>query len=123
MKKYLIIFFILLCNFAYTQNIMICGNEESNGINRHYGNIAYGGIFTPKGDMRILVVFVKFKPPYDTFLVANWPINQNFPNWAIDETHPSFDTSFNHFSNNIFLTQTGFLYQIYITRCQMGVSG
>ncbi len=108
MKKYLIIFFILLCNFAYTQNIMICGNEESNGINRHYGNIAYGGIFTPKGDMRILVVFVKFKPPYDTFLVANWPINQNFPNWAIDETHPSFDTSFNHFSNNIFFDTNRF---------------
>lgn len=43
-----------------------------------YGNIGNGGVFTPKGDIRILIVFVTLDDPYDTCNLDGWPLNSRF---------------------------------------------
>lgn len=94
-------FLMLLCNVVVAQDFR-CGGMSNSERSRYYGNIEYGGVFTPKGDMRILVVFVRFNAPFDTCKVSEWPVGQDFPDWAMDESNPSFDTSYSQFPSNIY---------------------
>ena len=77
-----------------------CGTETSNI--RTLGNVANGLSFTPKGDLRILIVFVSYGLPYDTLPVDGWPKDSIFPDWAKDPMRKPFYTSYSEFSNNIF---------------------
>jgi hypothetical protein len=42
-------------------------------------HIENGEIFTPKGDIRALIVFVSYGAPYDSQDVPGWPENSAFP--------------------------------------------
>lgn len=57
---------ILLCISNIVWGQYICGHEPSSPI-RLTGNenIANGGVFTPKGNLRILVVFISYGNEFD----------------------------------------------------------
>lgn len=64
-------------------------------------NIYNGGVFTPKGDLRVLVVFVRYGGVYDTMHVDGWD-NGDFPDWANSMTEKAFYETLSEFSNNIY---------------------
>lgn len=87
------------------------------GIDTSLGHIWNGGVFTPKGDLRILIVFVTFDDPYDTCSLDGWPLSSRFPNWALNSNQKPFYNSFSEFSPNIFentnrLSLSNFYYQM-----------
>ncbi len=60
-----------------TKTKLYAASPNSN--NKHS---EYGGVFTPKGELKILIVFVKFKNhngPDD--IEGYWPKKQAYPNW------------------------------------------
>ena len=106
MRRGILFCLLLMCNVIVAQDFVcggVYGSDKSIiGSEAFPGNIEYGGVFTPKGDIRILVVFVRFNAPYDTYDVPGWPVDQDFPNWAVDNNNPSFYTSYSQFSSNIY---------------------
>ena len=57
----------MLVTTATVQAQHKCANPDTNCNYRHTGHIANGGVFTPKGDLRVLLVFVSYGEPYDSF--------------------------------------------------------
>jgi hypothetical protein len=46
-------------------------------------SIPNGKVFTPKGDIRALIICAGFGEPYDSWTCPNWPAGTNtLPNWA-----------------------------------------
>ncbi|MBQ6046075.1 MAG: hypothetical protein IJL38_00435 [Bacteroidales bacterium] len=84
---------------------------------RETGYVPYGGVFTPKGDLRILVVFVSYGTPYDSQNVDDWPASSTLPNWATSTTNKVFYSSYSEFPNNVYsdtnrLSISNFYYQM-----------
>lgn len=116
MKKcfLLLILAIVLCQNGFSQ-FFVCGDYsndscdgctdpflKSNDTTTQY--FPYGGVFTPKGDIRALIVFASFGGIFDTMSLGNnWPANSDFPNWAINPNYKAFynDTTEFH-TNNIY---------------------
>lgn len=75
---------------------------KSNDTNPNY--FPYGGVFTPKGDIRVLIVFASFGGIFDTMSLGNnWPANSDFPNWAINPNYKAFYNDTTEFwTNNIY---------------------
>lgn len=114
MKK---MFFLALCLVVLSQRgfsqFFVCGNLHDNdscfgctdNLLKSNDSVArffpYGGVFTPKGDIRVLIVFAGFGGIFDTMDVGDWPANSNFPNWAINPNGKAFynDTSEFHSAN------------------------
>lgn len=67
---------------------------------RATGYIPYGGVFTPKGDLRVLIIFVKYGGIYDTLNLPGW--NGVFPDWATSPTEKSFYNNYTEFQQNIY---------------------
>lgn len=93
-----------------------CGYSEQDRTVLPNGNVTYGGVFTPKGDLRVLLVFVSYGEPYDNNSVANWPSNQEFPDWYYATRQP-FYTAFSQFSQNVYadtnrMSVSNFFYQM-----------
>lgn len=94
MNKYFLLFFIITIGDICTT----FGQEKY---------IANGFDFTPKGDLRALVVFIGYGEPYDSQDIDGWPANSQFPDWATNNTK-AFYTSFSDFSNNIYSDRNRF---------------
>ena len=65
-------------------------------------HIENGEIFTPKGDIRALIVFVSYGAPYDSQDVPGWPENSAFPEWATNSDSKVFYNSFSEFPTDFF---------------------
>lgn len=109
----LTLFLVALCQRGFSQSF-VCGDYsndscygcddpflKSNDTNPNY--FPYGGVFTPKGDIRALIVFASFGGIFDTMSLGDWPANSNFPNWAINSNAKAFYTDTTEFwANNIY---------------------
>ena len=89
MKKF--VFFSLLIGLAHSLlGQMVCGYVNSDSTELRAPQYIYnGGDFTPKGDLRVLIVFVKFGGIYDTMYVEGWN-NGDFPDWAMSSNEAAF---------------------------------
>lgn len=105
MKK-VIVLSIILCIAYTTFGQFVCGHEPPTP-SRLSGNeyIANGGIFTPKGDIRVLFIFVKYGGIYDTMSVNGWN-NGQFPDWATSSTTKTFYNDYSEFPNMFFSDST-----------------
>jgi hypothetical protein len=65
--------------------------------------IPYGGYFTPKGDLRVLIIFASFGYPYDSQEVPGWQSTSEFPEWATasDKVFYSTEADFTNSSNDM----------------------
>ncbi|MBR4199142.1 MAG: hypothetical protein IKQ94_10255 [Bacteroidales bacterium] len=115
MKKcFILLLMAMLCQNGFSQ-FFVCGDYsndscdgctdpflKSNDTTTQY--FPYGGVFTPKGDIRALIVFASFGGIFDTMSLGNnWPANSNFPNWAINPDAKAFYTDTTEFwANNIY---------------------
>lgn len=110
----LTLFLVALCQRGFSQSF-VCGDYsndscygcddpflKSNDTNPNY--FPYGGVFTPKGDIRALIVFASFGGIFDTMSLGNnWPANSDFPNWAINPNYKAFYNDTTEFwANNIY---------------------
>ena len=110
----LTLFLVALCQRGFSQSF-VCGDYsndscdgctdpflKSNDTTTQY--FPYGGVFTPKGDIRALIVFASFGGIFDTMSLGNnWPANSDFPNWAINPNAKAFYTDTTEFwANNIY---------------------
>lgn len=66
------------------------------------GYIGNGGVFTPKGDLRIPIAFVSYGEPFDSEYIESWPTTSQWPSWARSRTRNPFYTEYSQFSANIF---------------------
>lgn len=102
MKK---IMFILVCISCSLQSVcqFVCGIEQNECLEdiRTPQYIANGGVFTPKGDIRILIIFIKYGGVYDTMRVEGWDANADRPQWALSETTVFHDDYLN-FNTNVY---------------------
>lgn len=48
--------------------------------------IPYGGVFTPTGNLNVLIVYINFGQPWDNLDLPDWPANQMKPNHALDKS-------------------------------------
>lgn len=105
MKKAIII--TLLFGFAQictAQTNFECVVQEVSNLssNKGTGHIEYGKVFTPKGDLRVLVVFVSYGETYDTVDMDGWPRDADLPNWVTNNDEKAFYTSLSEFSSDIY---------------------
>lgn len=102
MKK---IMFILVCISCSLQSVcqFVCGIEQNECLEdiRTPQYIANGGVFTPKGDIRVLIIFIKYGGIYDTMRVEGWDANADRPQWALSETTVFHDDYLN-FNTNVY---------------------
>lgn len=75
-----------------------CGYESPSPL-RLFGDehIANGGVFTPKGNLRILVVFISYGEPYDSQYVEGWPVDSELPLWATSSNQKVFYNDYSEF--------------------------
>lgn len=88
MKKFFVVFIVTIIAQCVSGQI-ICGyfpDTSSHGI-RAPQNVTYGDVFTPKGQIRVLIVFVSYGMPYDMQYLDGW-IEQGRPSRQL----PSRDT-------------------------------
>ncbi len=80
----------------------VCGYEPPTPL-RLFGDeyIANGGVFTPKGNLRALVVFISYGEPYDSQPVDDWPVNDALPLWATSQNKVFYD-DYSDFPTNTF---------------------
>ncbi len=105
MKKIVIISILLgLALSSWGQIVCGCVPEAPTGSSGPKAdcNIANGGVFTPKGDIRILVVFISYGEPWDSEEVEGWPVDSPFPDWATNPNERPFYTSFDEFSSDVY---------------------
>lgn len=103
MKKFFVVFIVTIIAQCVSGQI-ICGyfpDTSSHGI-RAPQNVTYGDVFTPKGQIRVLIVFVSYGMPYDLQYLDGWPTNSDFPLWATNALKKSFYTDYSEFSNNVY---------------------
>lgn len=101
MKK-VVILSIILCIAHTTFGQFVCGYEPPTPL-RLFGDeyIANGGVFTPKGNLRALVVFISYGEPYDSQPVDDWPVNDALPLWATSQNKVFYD-DYSDFPTNTF---------------------
>lgn len=97
MKKIIVLTIILslshivlgqfFCGFKQSTPIRITKNE----------NIINGGVFTPKGNLRILVVFISYGNEFDYQNVNDWPVNSELPLWATSSNQRVFHDDYSEF--------------------------
>jgi hypothetical protein len=74
-----------------------------------------GGCFTPKGDLRALIIFASFGGPYDQQNIEGWPISSAFPDWATSAIKPFYSTEAeftNSSSDNNYHSASKFYYDM-----------
>lgn len=76
----------------------VCGYEPSTPL-RLFGDeyIANGGVFTPKGELRALVVFISYGEPYDSQYLKDWPVDSELPLWATSSNQKAFYNDYSEF--------------------------
>lgn len=102
MRRFLILLFFVGITL-HSKCQIVCGGTINN-IDKDIRTpqyIANGGVFTPKGDIRVLVIFVTYGGVYDTMHVDGWSANADRPQWALSNT-PSFYCSYTDFNTNIY---------------------
>lgn len=103
MKKIIIPFIVIIGLVHSVSGQIVCGYNPSNPTRyTGSGHITNGGVFTPKGDLHVLIVFISYGEPYDSQEVDEWPVDSPFPNWATSTEEKAFYTSYSEFSNNIY---------------------
>ena len=106
MRKTIIsLLFLMFAYLAHGQ--IVCGytpDETATETSFKGGSqyIANGGVFTPKGNLRVLVVFISYGEPYDSQDVPDWPVGQEFPNWATDNAPKAFYSDLSEFVPDIY---------------------
>lgn len=114
-----IIVLLLLLGFAYMAcGQLVCGYEPEMQ-NRLTGSeyIANGGVFTPKGELRVLIVFISYGEPYDSQYLEGWPEDSDLPTWAHPDSPAVFHSDFSVFPTDIYsdtnrLSVSNFYYQM-----------
>ena len=99
-----IIVFLLLLIIAYMAcGQLVCGYEPEMQ-NRLTGSeyIANGGVFTPKGELRVLIVFISYGEPYDSQYLEGWPVDSDLPTWAHPDSPAVFYSDFSQFPTDIY---------------------
>lgn len=103
MKKIIIPLIVIIGLVHSVSGQIVCGYNPSNPTRyTGSGHITNGGVFTPKGDLHVLIVFISYGEPYDSQEVDEWPVDSPFPNWATSTEEKAFYTSYSEFSNNIY---------------------
>lgn len=87
-KIFLFLLILAISNSIYGQ--FVCKNEHDITRFPGYGNISNGGVFTPKGDLRVLIIFISYGDDYDYQEVNGWPQDSAFPNWATNIDNKAF---------------------------------
>lgn len=91
MKIFLNLFLICVSNIlfaqinppGYIEDYHFPPAKQSTSLNAKYA--PYGGLLTPKGNARVLIICAGFGEPWDSYGIDNWPIGSNtLPNWAAD---------------------------------------
>lgn len=101
MKKILFLLSFIEISLCSSSQI-ICGDilkETENARTPLY--IANGGVFTPKGNIRVLFVFIKYGGIYDTLFVDGWEANADRPQWAMSAS-PAFYSDYSEFNTNVY---------------------
>jgi hypothetical protein len=75
--------------FGDNPDVFTSGSKLKSGTTYYLPN---GGCFTPKGDLRALIIFASFGSPYDQQDVGGWPSSSNFPDWATSAQKPFYST-------------------------------
>jgi len=106
-----VVFILLVLFFAPTvssQNhcCYIPRGENNYNVSGYIGN---GGVFTPRGDLRLLIVFVTHGEKYDTIEDVDWPVGSRFPKRITERERKAFYGSFSEFSQNVYLDTTRFV--------------
>jgi hypothetical protein len=102
-KIYSIVFILFSCIlYSYGQSLFennpdIVFNDEILSVKTLKSTLInyympYGGVFTPKDDLRALIIFASFGDPYDQRYIESWPSNSTYPNWATSENKPFYST-------------------------------
>jgi hypothetical protein len=71
-----------------------------------------GGCFTPRGELKILVVFVGFGDNDSLLYLENWPVEQDFPNGVME--HKVFYDNFAIFDDSLKII-------LYISHCILAI--
>ena len=92
-KWILLCFLISICATNYGQLIPENYNDDfvfkssqlKSAANVTY-NSEFGGVFTPRSELKILIIFCKFKNNSTDPNNSSWPSNQAVPNWILDDS-------------------------------------
>lgn len=106
---FLILYFFCIVTYAQTDNPWFFEDyyfppeEEKSASTTKY--TPHGEAFTPKGDMRILVVCAGFGSPYDSYECGSWNTGSTaLPDWADDKStfynQNSDFTTYSYMNNN-----------------------
>ena len=88
--------------------IFLCGMFVATA--QEANNSTFGKIFTPKGDLRILIIYAGFEGFDESQGVNNWPANSELPDWKPEELfYKSFD-EFSKFSKDTTITNISKFY-------------
>ena len=81
MKKGLILLLLIGLIIHTALGQIVCGYEQTNTLeSKTTSHIENGGVFTPKGDLRVLIIFITYGGIYDTLDLPGWN-NGAYPDW------------------------------------------
>lgn len=103
--KRLILGLFMQCIIYFNYGQLVCSheiNQTLNSKNLCSGYIANGDVFTPKGDLRVLIVFISYGLTFDTLEVDSWSIGSDFPDWVLNTSKKAFYNDYSEFSQNIY---------------------
>lgn len=101
--KRLFLFIFIQCIIRFSYGQLVCAHEVGQTMDtKRSGSIVNGDVFTPRGDLRVLIVFISYGPTFDTLEVDSWPVGSEFPNWVLDTSRKAFYNDFSEFSQDIY---------------------
>jgi hypothetical protein len=92
MKKTLIILLIFIDSCLMAQYVKVNNDaiayENEILVSSSSLSSTYGNAFTPRGEFKVLLIFVNFNNPNESNPNnhKNWPANQEYPNWYLDNS-------------------------------------
>ena len=102
MKKGLILLLLIGLIIHTALGQIVCGYEQTNTLeSKTTSHIENGGVFTPKGDLRVLIIFITYGGIYDTLDLPGWN-NGAYPDWATSSTEKAFYNDFAEFPQEIY---------------------
>lgn len=116
MKRIIFIINILLpfLTFGQTNNPWLFedGHLMQSKSSSVSGYAPYGEAFTPKGDLRVLIICAGFGAPYNDSICDNWATGSaTLPSWASDKS--TFYNSYSDFANYSNLNNKGNISRFY----------
>lgn len=102
MKKGLILLLLIGLITHTVLGQIVCGYEQTDTLeSKTTHHIENGGVFTPKGNLRVLIIFITYGGIYDTLNLPGWN-NGAYPDWATSSTEKAFYSDFAEFPQEIY---------------------